>query len=139
MLEKKYWECKSATLKTPKQKGIEKKSNIKLIGTPDYIAPEIINKKSLDNPSIDWWSLGVLAYEMMIGCRPFAGDSIDEIIDNIINFKICWPEIGEGEDNINPVTADFLKKLLNPDHQTRLGAEGVDQIKSHPFFEGVNW
>ena len=59
-----------------KQPLVDKKSNHKIIGTPDYIAPEVLNKKSLDNPSIDWWSLGVLAYEMLIGCRPFGDDTI---------------------------------------------------------------
>lgn len=65
-----------------------------MIGTPDYIAPEIIKNNSLDNLSIDWWSLGVIAYEMMVGCRPFSGNSVDEIINNILGFRIQWPEIG---------------------------------------------
>lgn len=60
----------------------------KLIGTPDYIAPEIINKTSSDNKTIDWWSLGVIAYELLVGVRPFCGYSIEEIIDNILEFKI---------------------------------------------------
>lgn len=76
---------------------MEKKSNMKIIGTPDYIAPEIIKKTSIDNPSIDWWSLGVLAYEMMVGCRPFADDTIEEVLNNIIEFKITWPDIGSGD------------------------------------------
>ena len=50
---------------------------MKLIGTPDYIAPEIINQTSLTNYSIDWWSLGVMAYELIIGSRPFCANSID--------------------------------------------------------------
>ena len=49
----------------------------KLIGTPDYIAPEIINKTSIDNKTIDWWSLGVIAYELLVGVRPFCGYSVD--------------------------------------------------------------
>lgn len=67
---------------------VEVKNKIRLIGTPDYIAPEIISGESLDNSSIDWWSLGVIAYEMMVGCRPFCGNTVDEIIDNISNLKI---------------------------------------------------
>lgn len=67
------------------------KNKVRLIGTPDYIAPEIISGESLDNLSIDWWSFGVIAYEMMVGCRPFCADSIDEIIENITNLNIEWP------------------------------------------------
>lgn len=52
------------------------KQKMKLIGTPDYIAPEIIFKTSLNNYSIDWWSLGVMAYELLIGIRPFCAESI---------------------------------------------------------------
>lgn len=59
-----------------------------IIGTPDYIAPEIINHISSNNKSIDWWSLGVIAYELMIGVRPFSGDTIDEVIQNIRDFNI---------------------------------------------------
>lgn len=65
-----------------------------LIGTPDYIAPEIINQTSFSNYTIDWWSLGVMAYELIIGTRPFCADTIDEVIDNITNFNIEWPEVG---------------------------------------------
>lgn len=52
------------------------KQKIKLIGSPDYIAPEIINQTSFSNYTIDWWSLGVMAYELIIGARPFSGESI---------------------------------------------------------------
>ena len=63
----------------------------KLIGTPDYIAPEIINQTSVSNSSIDWWSLGVMTYELLVGNRPFSADSIEDVIDNILKFNIEWP------------------------------------------------
>ena len=65
-----------------------------LIGTPDYIAPEIIHHISADNPTIDWWSLGVMVYELLIGTRPFCADTIKEVIENIKAFNIEWPEVG---------------------------------------------
>lgn len=55
---------------------LKNKNGKKLIGTPDYIAPEIIQGRSLTNPTIDWWSFGVIAYELLIGCRPFSANSI---------------------------------------------------------------
>ena len=67
------------------------KSKVKLIGTPDYIAPEIINQTSVSNSSIDWWSLGVMTYELLVGNRPFSADSIEDVIDNILKFNIEWP------------------------------------------------
>lgn len=73
----------------------EANNTTKIVGTPDYIAPEIINGESLDNLSIDWWSLGVIAYEMMVGCRPFCAKTVDDVISNIENFNIQWPEIGD--------------------------------------------
>lgn len=62
-----------------------------LIGTPDYIAPEIINYVSTSNNTIDWWSLGVIAYELMIGTRPFCANTIEDVIKNIKEFNIQWP------------------------------------------------
>ena len=70
---------------------MSQKNNLKLIGTPDYIAPEIINQTSINNKSIDWWSLGVIAYEMMIGCPPFSAMTVDEILCNILEGQIEWP------------------------------------------------
>ena len=66
--------------------------------------------------SIDWWSLGVIAYEMMVGCRPFCANTVEEVIENIEKFEIEWPAIGEQDDEISPTAADFIKKLLNPNY-----------------------
>ena len=60
----------------------------RLIGTPDYIAPEIINKTSIDNLTIDWWSFGVMCYQILIGVRPFCGDSVEEVLENTLQMKI---------------------------------------------------
>ncbi len=113
--------------------------SVKLIGTPDYIAPEIISRASVNNKTIDWWSLGVMAYELIVGVRPFCGNSIDEIIDNIVKFKIEWPEIGYEDNMISPEAHDLISKLLNKNFMKRLGCEGAWEIKMHPFFKGIDW
>lgn len=69
----------------------EKKARI--IGTPDYIAPEIINGEPHDK-TVDWWSLGVMLYEFLTSVPPFNDDSVDRIFDNILHQRITWPEIG---------------------------------------------
>lgn len=114
-------------------------NNVKLIGTPDYIAPEIISQVSVKNFTIDWWSLGVMAYELLIGARPFCGETIEEVVDNITNLRLEWPEIGDEEGMITPVAQDFILKLLNIDFANRLGANGAEEIKAHPFFRGIDW
>ena len=101
------------------------KDKAKIVGTPDYIAPEIISQMPTDNYAADWWSLGVMAYELMIGARPFAADTIEEIIENVTNHNIEWPEIGEEEGMISSVAQDFICQLLNPDFANRLGSNGV--------------
>jgi serine/threonine protein kinase len=112
---------------------------VKLIGTPDYIAPEIISHISIKNYTIDWWSLGVMTYEMLIGARPFSAETIEEVIENITSYKIEWPEIGYEEGMISPEAKDLISQLLNTDFTSRLGANGVEEVKSHPFFKGIDW
>ena len=114
-----------------------KKSNMhRIIGTPDYIAPEILKGEDFNNPSSDFWSLGVMLFEFTTGSLPFNDDTIDKIFDNILHMRIPWDdiEIGEGEDCISERTADLIKKLLEPDPKRRLN---VLEIKKHPFFEGI--
>ncbi len=105
------------------------KQKATLIGTPDYIAPEIINSVSWSNYSIDWWSLGVMAYELLVGARPFCANSIEEVIENITNFAIEWPEVGEEEGMISEQAKGLICQLLNKNFLERLGAKGVSQIK----------
>ena len=66
-----------------------------------------------------------MAYEMIIGTRPFCGDTIQEIIDNITNFNIEWPDVGFEEGMITPEAKDFIVQLLNKDFVNRLGANGA--------------
>lgn len=72
----------------------EKEQQKRIVGTPDYIAPEIIKGESTSNKSLDWWSMGVIMYEFLVGLPPFNADSVEEIFDNITHLRMEWPEIG---------------------------------------------
>ena len=112
----------------PKKKGVHR-----IIGTPDYIAPEIIKGDNCNNKAVDLWSLGVILYEFLVGVPPFNDDSIDKIFANIIQQNMEWPSIGYEEDCISPEAADLIKKLMNPHPEQRIS---IREIKEHKFFKG---
>jgi serine/threonine protein kinase len=89
-----------------------------------------------DHPELDWWSLGCITYEMLVGVPPFNDDTVEKIFHNIRHIKIEWPEIGYGEDMVTPEAVDLIKRLLEPDYTKRLRYE---EILVHPFFKKVNW
>ena len=105
------------------------------VGTPDYIAPEVFKQKGYGQ-EIDWWSLGVIMFEMMIGYPPFYSDSSTETCKKIINWESNL-EI-RSEANISKEAIDILKKLIN-DPEKRLGRNGAEEVKQHPFFKNVDW
>ena len=83
-----------------------KKKDNRIIGTPDYIAPEIINGESIENFGIDWWAFGCIIYECIVGIPPFNDSTVDKIFKNINNMNIEWPPIGYGEDEMTPEAQD---------------------------------
>ena len=105
------------------------------VGTPDYIAPEVMANTGY-GPEVDWWSLGVIMFEMMIGYPPFFSKTSRETLHKIKNFKsnLFIPE----EANISKEAIDILLKFLT-DHDKRLGYHGADEVKQHPFFKGINF
>ena len=105
------------------------------VGTPDYIAPEVFKQKGYGQ-EIDWWSLGVIMFEMMIGYPPFYSDSSTETCKKILNWENNL-EI-RSEANISKEAVDILKKLIN-DPEKRLGRNGAEEVKQHPFFKNVDW
>ncbi|CAD8166305.1 unnamed protein product [Paramecium octaurelia] len=111
----------------------------KIVGTPDYIAPEIILGTSASNFSCDYWSLGIIMYELLCGIAPFNDFTVDKIFDNILNMRIEWPSIGDGEDCISEQAYDLIIKLLEPDYNNRLGHRSIEEIKNHPFFREISW
>ena len=105
-----------------------------VIGTPDYIAPEIILQQYHTYTS-DYWSLGCIIYELLTGAPPFHRDTITEIFTQILK---CEYDITELQGNSKEVK-DLIKKLLSSDPSKRLGASSIDEIKNHPWFSDINW
>lgn len=105
------------------------------VGTPDYIAPEVLLKKGY-GMECDWWSLGAIMYEMLVGYPPFYSDDPMTTCRKIVNWKshLKFPE----EARLSPEAKDLVSKLLCHVNQ-RLGSNGADEIKAHPFFDGVEW
>lgn len=108
----------------------------RIIGTPDYIPPEIIKGADFNNPGGDFWSLGVMLFEFLTGIPPFNDDTIDQIFDNILNLRIPWDSINIGEEEgcLSESAVDLIKKILVIDPAKRLTVEG---IKKHSFFKGL--
>jgi serine/threonine kinase 38 len=105
------------------------------VGTLDYMAPEVLLKKGY-GMECDWWSLGAILYEMLVGYPPFCSDDPRITCRKIINWRTClkFPE----EPKISDVAKDLICHLLC-DVETRLGTRGVEEIKAHPWFSGVKW
>ena len=123
----------------PAKKSIKTSQKFRrFVGTPDYIAPEIILGTDVRGKAVDWWGVGVILFEFLTGVPPFNDDSPDKIFDNVINLKIPWGDIDIGyeETQMSPETVDLIKKLLVLDPEKRLGKNSANEIKNHKFFEG---
>mmetsp|Transcript_8749 Transcript_8749/g.22651 ORF Transcript_8749/g.22651 Transcript_8749/m.22651 type:complete len:503 (+) Transcript_8749:65-1573(+) len=105
------------------------------VGTPDYMAPEILLEQGYGQ-DCDWWSLGVVMYEMLVGYPPFYGDDPLVTCRNIL----CWRETLQfpADAAISTVAEDLIRRLLC-DREHRLGRRSPAEIQNHPFFEGVDW
>jgi len=103
-------------------------------GTPEYVAPEIINKSG-HRYSVDWWSLGVLIFEMLTGSPAFYANEREKLFHNIKYAELKCPS------HLSNQSKDLLTKLLTKDPSQRLGGGVADaeEIKSHPWFSSIDW
>ncbi|XP_039625304.1 ribosomal protein S6 kinase alpha-4 [Polypterus senegalus] len=119
--------------------GEESERTYSFCGTIEYMAPEIIRGKSGHGKSVDWWSLGILMFELLTGASPFTlegeKNSQAEVSRRIMRCDPPYPH------EMSPLARDLLHKLLVKDPRKRLGSgpQGAAEIKSHPFFKGLNW
>ncbi|KAG8141952.1 hypothetical protein E2320_006605 [Naja naja] len=103
-------------------------------GTPEFLAPEILTDPSYTR-AVDWWGLGVLIFEMLVGESPFHGDNEEEMFDSIISEEVRFPQF------LSELSTSLLHKLLEkcPERRLGAGAKDAEEVKIHPFFKEMNW
>ncbi|XP_013390456.1 serine/threonine-protein kinase greatwall-like [Lingula anatina] len=104
----------------------------RILGTPDYLAPELLLQKK-HGVAVDWWALGVCLFEFLTGVPPFNDQTPDLVFENILNRDIPWPE---EEEALSENAHAAIDALLNTDPDKRPKA---NEVKEHPLFAGIDW
>ncbi|KAM3938807.1 microtubule-associated serine/threonine-protein kinase 3 isoform 10-T10 [Leptodactylus fuscus] len=104
-------------------------------GTPEYIAPEVILRQGYGKP-VDWWAMGIILYEFLVGCVPFFGDTPEELFGQVISDDIVWPG---GDESLPGDAQDLITRLLRQNALDRLGTGGAQEVKQHVFFYSLDW
>ncbi|XP_061033697.1 ribosomal protein S6 kinase alpha-6 isoform X9 [Eubalaena glacialis] len=110
----------------------QEKKAYSFCGTVEYMAPEVVNRRG-HSQSADWWSYGVLMFEMLTGTLPFQGKDRNETMNMILKAKLGMPQFLSAE------AQSLLRMLFKRNPANRLGSEGVDEIKRHLFFANIDW
>uniref|UniRef100_A0A8C9T696 protein kinase C n=1 Tax=Scleropages formosus TaxID=113540 RepID=A0A8C9T696_SCLFO len=103
-------------------------------GTPEFLAPEVLTDTSYTR-AVDWWGLGVLVYEMLVGESPFPGDDEEEVFDSIVNDEVRYPRF------LSTEAIGLMRRLLrrNPDRRLGSSEKDAEDVKKQPFFRGMDW
>ncbi|KAJ8002019.1 hypothetical protein DPEC_G00175460 [Dallia pectoralis] len=103
-------------------------------GTPEFLAPEVLTDTSYTR-AVDWWGLGVLIYEMLVGESPFPGDDEEEVFDSIVNDEVRYPRF------LSTEAIAIMRRLLrrNPERRLGSGEKDAEEVKKQPFFRGLDW
>eukprot|EP01017_Pseudomicrothorax_dubius_P004553 TRINITY_DN10942_c0_g10_i1.p1 TRINITY_DN10942_c0_g10~~TRINITY_DN10942_c0_g10_i1.p1 ORF type:complete len:393 (-),score=52.20 TRINITY_DN10942_c0_g10_i1:32-1210(-) len=103
-----------------------------LVGTPEYLAPEVIERATYDR-AVDLWALGCFVYELLVGVPPFASKNRDAVFTQIISGKVFFPP------SMSDEAIELIASLMRRVPQERLGYGSMDQVKKHRFFRKVDW
>jgi len=105
-----------------------------LCGTPEYLAPEILFQRG-HGKAVDWWTLGAILFEMLTGLPPFYTPNREELFQKIKYYALKYPP------NLSPNAKSLLDGLFQKEPSKRLGSGsgGSEEIKAHPWFQGVDW
>lgn len=103
------------------------------VGTAEYVSPELLGEREAGKES-DLWALGCIVFQMIAGRPPFKGSNEYQTFQKIIKLQYQFPEQG-----FTPEARSFVEALLVLDPEKRLGHGGFGEIKSHPFFHGIEW
>uniref|UniRef100_A0AAR2JEK6 protein kinase C n=1 Tax=Pygocentrus nattereri TaxID=42514 RepID=A0AAR2JEK6_PYGNA len=103
-------------------------------GTPEFLAPEVLTETSYTR-AVDWWGLGVLIFEMLVGESPFPGDDEEEVFDSIVNDEVRYPRF------LSTESISIMRRLLRRNPERRLGAgeRDAEEVKKHLFFRNIDW
>ena len=112
----------------------EGQSTKSFVGTPEYVAPEIILQKGHDK-SVDIWCFGILLYEMVFGLPPFYNKNHNIMLNWVVKLDPTFPKIVKISDDLK----DLIQKCLQKDPTHWIGYKNIEEIKEHPWFKDVDW